>query len=79
MYQVTGKKSNEVGHWEDCNAKSLKGAKIAATQRFGGDYDVILVAEVDTETGQRHVLAERSESCWYNLHFRGGCELHIYI
>jgi hypothetical protein len=69
MFQITCKRNNEVGHWESCNAKSLKGAKIAATRRFFGDYDVILVAEVNPETGQRHVLAERNANSWYNLHF----------
>jgi hypothetical protein len=71
-YQITSRTNSCRRHWEDCQATSLTGAKIACSLRFGSGFieEVLLVAEYDKATRQRHVVAEKRNnafSTWQNI------------
>lgn len=60
MYAMTVKSNSTVGYWEDCNAKTERGAKCEAWKRFGQGYygDVVEIA-IKHEDGQYQTVASK--------------------
>ena len=71
MYAMTIKSNSTVGFWEDCSAKTERGAKCEAWKRFGDWYvgDSIEIAMKHSD-GQLQPIARRviaANSSWQKL------------
>jgi hypothetical protein len=71
MYAMTVTSNSTVGFWEDCKAKTERGAKGEASKRFGDGYigNSIEIA-IKHNDGQLQPIARRviaSKSTWQKL------------
>ena len=60
-YAMTVKSNSTVGYWENCNAKTERGAKCEAWKRFGAGYngDSVEIA-IRHNDGQVQTVARRT-------------------
>lgn len=58
-YYMTGYRHSEISLWDTCKAKTLQGAKLEATARFGdGFIDTIIIISEKVD-GQMYELASK--------------------